>query len=89
MKKITLITLAAIAIALSLTSCYAAKEYSKQFTYEDPQTIGGLWTVSFPNGEKYEHVSCSYWGTDDDTSVWILEDGRKLIQSGTVWASQE
>ena len=54
-----------------------------------PQTIGGKWTISFDNGDTYEHAKCVYWGTTDDTSVWELMDGSTVIQSGTMHAVQE
>ena len=88
MKKLPMAFAIAL-LLLSLTSCFAFKEVSKQVSYEDPETLGGKWTISFPTGEKYYHTTCTYWGTTDDTSVWTLENGTKLIQSGTVWATQE
>lgn len=84
MKKITLVILIFV---LLLTSCAVVqKEWSQSFTYKDPQTLGGYWTVHFPDGSVYKNVKCTYWGTKDDTSVWELSDGSTLIQSGTVWA---
>lgn len=90
MKRIPFIILFASVIMFLLPSCsYSMKELSRELAYEDPQTIGGTWTVSFDNGDSYQGVTCLYWGTTDDTSVWKLPDGRKLIQSGTVHAVSE
>lgn len=88
MKKFISLILAVFLI-LSLTSCYAFKEISQEFSYADPQTIGGKWTVSFDNGDVYHDAVCSYWGTTDDTSVWTLGDGSIMIQSGAVHAVQQ
>lgn len=78
-----------IVLVLLLSGCAVAqKEWSQSFSYKDPQTIGGRWTVHFPDGSTYENAKCTYWGTQDDTSVWTLEDGTTLIQSGTVWATK-
>lgn len=86
MKKIMPIILIFV---LFLSSCAVAqKGWSQGFTYKDPQTLGGYWTVHFPDGSIYENAKCTYWGTEDDTSVWELKDGTTLIQSGTVWATK-
>lgn len=75
---------------LFLTSCsYSVKRFSQELYYSDPQTLGLTWTVSFDNGDTFHGARCNYWGTTDDTSVWELPDGRKLIQSGTVHAVSE
>lgn len=86
MKKVIL----SVFVVVLLSSCSVAmKEVSQSFTYKDPQTIGGRWTVHFPDGTMYENAKCTYWGTGDDTSVWKLEDETTLIQSGTVWATKK
>lgn len=89
MKKFISLFLVFVLI-FGLTSCsYKMKEFQKNFIYQDPQTIGGTWTISFPNGDVYKGSKCIYWGTTDDTSVWELLNGKILIQSGTVHAIQE
>ena len=80
--------LLALSLCVSCTA-YEMKEFNQQFSYQDPQTLGGTWTVSFDNGDTYHGATCSYWGTTDDTSVWTLPDGTRLIQSGNVHAVQE
>lgn len=89
MKKFFIILLVIIAVFIVSCTAYARKDFSQAFTYQDPQTIGGLWTIMFDNGDIYEHVTCLYWGTEDDTSTWELPNGRKLIQSGNIHAVQE
>lgn len=84
-----LIAVVMVLVLVLGTSCYAFKEWSQELTYSDPQTIGGKWTISFDNGDTYEHAKCVYWGTTDDTSVWELMDGSTVIQSGTMHAVQE
>lgn len=89
MKRLSLIFLFASVLIIFSSCSYSMKELSKELIYEDPQTIGGTWTVSFENGDTFHGAKCTYWGTTDDTSVWELSDGRKLIQSGTVHAVSE
>ena len=89
MKKFFIILLIVIVIFISSCTAYGRKDFSQIFTYQDPQTIGGLWTVMFDNGDIYEHLICLYWGTEDDTSTWQLPNGRKLIQSGNIHVIQE
>lgn len=87
-RRIILISLIILLSLLSVSCARAMKEFSQEMTYQDPQTIGGKWNVYFDNGDYYENVECTYWGTEDDTSVWKLQDGRMMIQSGTVHAVQ-
>lgn len=76
-------------VLVALTSCgYSIKALSREATYKDPQSIGGYWTIYFDNGDVYENVICSYWGMEDDTSVWEKTDGTMLIQSGACHAVQ-
>lgn len=88
MKKIGIIFISLL-MMFSLTSCgYSVKEWSREISYKDPQTIGGFWNVYFDNGDIYENVKCTYWGIEDDTSVWQMQDGTMLIQSGACHAVQ-
>lgn len=74
-------------VLLASSSCsYSMKEFTREHTYADPQTLGGKWDVFFDEGTVYHDAVCSYWGTTDDTSVWTLPDGSILIQSGTCHA---
>lgn len=86
MKKFFIILLIVIVIFISLCIAYTRKNFSQAFTYQDSQTIDGLWTVMFDNGDIYEHLICSYWGTEDDIFTWQLPNGRELIQSGNIHA---
>lgn len=89
MKRLLILILVVLSV-FSFSSCARAmKEFSQEMTYSDPQTIGGEWTVYFDNGDVFNNAVCTYWGTEDDTSVWKLPDGTMLIQSGTVHAVQE
>lgn len=81
MKKLIIITLISI---LLLCSCsYGMKEWQRQVSYSDPQTIGGLWDITTVNGSVYEDCRCIYWGIDDDTAMFKLPDGRILALSGS------
>lgn len=67
------------------TSCAAQKKiWSQHATYKDPQTLGGYWNITLQTGQTFIHVKCTYWGTDDDTAVFELDDGTIICQSGAV-----
>ncbi len=84
MKKILLIILI-FGIIFSLMSCAAdRKAWSQTMSYKDPQTIGGYWDVTMQTGQTFNHVKCVYWGTNDDTAVFELDDGTLICQSGAV-----
>lgn len=59
------------------------KAVSKDLSYKDPQTIGGRWDITTASGLVYEDAVCTYWGTDDDTAIFSLPDGRRLALSGS------
>lgn len=85
----TKILFISLLVLVALTSCgYSVKALSRGATYKDPQSIGGYWTIYFDNGDVYENVICSYWGMEDDTSVWEKTDGTMLVQSGACHAVQ-
>ena len=82
MKKCFVILLL-IVIVISLNSCEIAKKnFSSMTTYKDPQMVGGYWNVTMQTGQTFNHVKCTYWGTDDDTAVFQLDDGKIICQSG-------
>ena len=81
MKKIVICLIAVCLIIL--VSCAAdRKAWSQQTSYKDPQTIGGYWDVTMQTGQTFNHVKCVYWGTDDDTAVFKMDDGTLVCQSG-------
>ena len=83
MKK-ALIVLLVLAV-LALSSCEVMKkEFQQSATYKDPQTVGGYWNVTMQTGQTFNHVRCTYWGTDDDTAVFQMDDGTVICQSGAV-----
>lgn len=81
-KQIALVSLV-ISVLLSFPSCYQMKAVSKDLSYKDPQTIGGTWDITTASGLVYEDAVCTYWGTDDDTAIFSLPDGRILALSGS------
>lgn len=84
MKKFFII-LIVVLISISFMSCAAErKAWSQAATYKDPQTIGGYWDVTMQTGQTFYHVKCTYWGTDDDTAVFQMDDGTLICQSGAV-----
>lgn len=87
MKKLFLIAI--VCFCVIITSCSRlAKDVKIGFTYKDPQTIGGKWTVTSIN-KTYEHLKCVYWGTEDDTAIFEDNDGHIYVFSGTMNAMQE
>lgn len=85
MKKIIF----ALFCLIMLSSCSKTfKKYRSQFTYKDPETIGGSWTVT-SCGITYNHLKCVYWGTKDDTAVFKDSEGKVYCFSGTMNAIQE
>ena len=86
MKKLFLII--TVCFCVMITSCKWAKDVRTSFTYKDPQTIGGKWTVTSIN-KTYEHLKCIYWGTEDDTAIFENDNGRIYVFSGTMNAIQE
>ena len=89
MKKLLLIVLLTF-LFFSLISCAVnRKAWSQATTYKDPQTIGGYWDVTMQTGQTFNHVRCTYWGTDDDTAVFEMDDGTLICQSGAVVCVKE
>ena len=78
--------LMALFLILAVTSCTAAEKtsWSQTFSYKDPQSIGGYWDVTMQTGQTFQHVKCTYWGTNDDTAVFEADDGCLICQSGAV-----
>ena len=85
MKKILILMICG---CLMFSSCTVGKNFSQAFTYKDPQTIGGLWTVIDGSGNKYEHCKCTYWGTNDDTAIFT-HNGKIVCISGNVTVIEE
>ena len=84
MKKLIIILLL-FGMIFSLVSCAAEhKAWSQAASYKDPQTIGGYWDVTMQTGQTFNHVKCTYWGTNDDTAVFQMDDGTLICQSGAV-----
>ena len=84
MKKIIIVLFLFMSF-FCLVSCAAdRKAWSQATTYKDPQTIGGYWDVTMQTGQSFNHVKCIYWGTNDDTSVFQMDDGTIICQSGAV-----
>ena len=82
MRKLTILILI-IALCILLSSCAAdRKSWSQAVTYKDPQTIGGYWDVTMQTGQTFNHVKCTYWGTNDDTAVFEMDNGTLIVQSG-------
>lgn len=74
-----------IVLVLLLSGCAVAqKEWSQSFSYKDPQTIGGRWTVHFPDGSTYENAKCTYWGY---TRRYLSMDFRGWNNADPVWNS--
>lgn len=83
MKKLYVVLVVLIVFVLS--SCEVMKkEFQQSTTYKDPQTVGGYWNVTMQTGQTFNHVRCTYWGTDDDTAVFQMDDGTTICQSGAV-----
>ena len=84
MKKLTVILLVFI-LMISLVSCAAQrKELSQMASYKDPQSLGGYWNITLQTGQTFDHVKCVYWGPNDDTAVFKMDDGTLICQSGAV-----
>lgn len=83
MKKALSIAALIVAVALLCSFSWTGKEWQKEFTYKDPQTVGGKWDLTTADGTVYEGIECTYWGTDDDTAMFRLPDGRMLAMSGS------
>lgn len=82
MKKIIILTFCVI---FTLTSCARFnKNLRTTLTYKDPETMGGYWDVTTQTGQVFNHVKCTYWGTEDDTATFVMDDGTIIIQSGAV-----
>ena len=84
MKKLLLV-IVLVFLFFSLISCASErKAWSQMSTYKDPQTIGGYWDITMQTGQTFYHVQCIYWGTNDDTAVFKMDDGTIICQSGAV-----
>ena len=82
MKKMIVLMLVVLC-CIFVTSCAADRKAWSQYTsYKDPQTLGGYWDVTMQTGQTFKHVKCTYWGTDDDTAVFEMDDGTLVVQSG-------
>lgn len=82
MKKLVVILISIIVLFSSVSCALDRKAWSQATSYKDPQTLGGYWNVTMQTGQIFEHVKCIYWGTDDDTSVFEMDDGTLICQSG-------
>lgn len=83
MKKIIFVlSIVAFVVILSVSCALERKSWSQAATYKDPQTIGGYWDVTMQTGQTFYHVRCTYWGTDDDTAVFVMDNGTTICQSG-------
>ena len=90
MKIKLIIILMFLIILFGCISCAAEKKaWSQMASYKDPQTIGGYWNVTMQTGQTFNHVKCTYWGTDDDTAVFQMDDGTLICQSGAVVCVKE
>lgn len=85
MKKVLIIFVILCTVIFCFASCAAErKAWSQAASYKDPQTLGGYWNITLQTGQTFIHVKCTYWGTDDDTAVFELDDGTIICQSGAV-----
>ena len=86
MIKKFVIMILLLTVLFGCVSCTAAgkKNWSQTFTYKDPQSVGGYWNVTMQTGQVFNHVKCIYWGTNDDTAVFEMDDGTLICQSGAV-----
>lgn len=82
MKKLMVILIAIIVLLSSVSCALERKAWSQAASYKDPQTLGGYWNVTMQTGQAFDHVKCIYWGTEDDTSVFEMDDGTLICQSG-------
>lgn len=84
MKKIFIFVMLIFMVAVVVSCAGEMKQFSQSATYKDPQTIGGYWDVTMQTGQTFNHVKCTYWGTSDDTAVFVTDDGTTVCQSGAV-----
>lgn len=85
MKRKLIAIVATALLIISLVSCAVErKAWSQMATYKDPQSLGGYWNVTMQTGQTFNHVKCTYWGTNDDTAVFQMDDGTLICQSGAV-----
>ena len=83
MKKLVLVFFIVVWVVMLSVSCAAErKAWSQAASYKDPQTLGGYWDVTMQTGQTFYHIKCIYWGTDDDTAVFQMDDGTLVCQSG-------
>ena len=81
-KILSLICILIFTSVLFVSCAGERKAWSQSATYKDPQTIGGYWDVTMQTGQTFNHVKCVYWGVDDDTAVFKMDDGTLVCQSG-------
>lgn len=80
MKKFFVIGL----VVISLITCSCTrnmKSFTNNFTYESPKPKT-LYTV-IQNKTKIEHLRCVYWSTEDDDSIFINQNGKKIFVNGS------
>lgn len=82
MKKVFLVIAVAAFLVLSVSCAADRKAWSQAASYKDPQTLGGYWNVTMQTGQTFNHVKCIYWGTNDDTAVFQMDNGTIICQSG-------
>lgn len=88
MKKIIFGLVLVACMTVSMTSCRQVSQFKNNFKYKSPDAIGGLWTVE-QNGIKIEHLKCVYWSTEDDDSVFEMQNGKKIFVNGSSVIFQE
>lgn len=87
MKKLFIVISLILVLSIFMGCRVVNKRWSRTISYEDPQTLGGYWTLIY-SGEKYEHCKCIYWGTEDDTAMFDW-NGTTICSSGTVLLIKE
>lgn len=84
MKKVFLVLLAVVLLMSCVSCAVFKKNVSRMASYKDPQSLGGYWNVTMQTGQTFNHVKCTYWGTEDDTAIFEMDDGTLICQSGAV-----
>lgn len=85
MKKIAMLL---IVVGLIFTSCRRFENTVNNLHYQNPRTIGGLWTVKQGNIE-INHCKCIYWSTNDDDALFEDSNGKKFFVNGSSMIFQE
>lgn len=64
------------------------ENFRNNITYTNPRQDECTFTV-IQNGTEINHLKCVYWSTEDDDSVFVAKNGKKVYVNGSSLVIEE